>query len=111
MCYICMYVRRIDYEQIRSRINQLLIDSATYLLTINSPTLKSIAMSLHYDIMHVNRVHVLMQLGSRSTVVLIASPLSTAGCFHYGRQGVSARWWRGASMLDYGARCAGTKQK
>ena len=29
--------------------NQLLIDSATYLLTINSPTLKSVAMSL-YDI-------------------------------------------------------------
>ena len=29
--------------------NQLLIDSATYLLTINSPTLKSVAISL-YDI-------------------------------------------------------------
>ena len=30
--------------------NQLLIDSATYLLTINSPTLKSVAMSLYNTI-------------------------------------------------------------
>ena len=57
------WCRWIDSEQIRSRINQQLIaecfghkglrgwnilsDTATYLLTINLPTLKSVAMSLY----------------------------------------------------------------
>ena len=50
--------------------NQLLIDSAMYLLTINSPTLKSVAMSLYVIILMYVRMtlesDILISLGPRS---------------------------------------------
>ena len=54
-CELYQIGRQIDCEQMRSRINQLLMDSATHLLTINSPTLKSVAMSLYYDIYQIHK--------------------------------------------------------
>ena len=53
----------------KTSCNQLLIDSAMYLLTINLPTLKSVAMSL-YDITHSLLVQALSRTYAQSVAGL-----------------------------------------